>query len=249
MITVIVTTGNPAIQVSFNSSSFFYPASSSKADYSIQNDTLLLQCPPIGLNLIFSSSAYNFIIDGTPWVGTFANLAEEFNKNIFTSASISPSPSASSTIRVNAITTGAYVATTEVQATGRAQVHFDFAISNGGTLANDGCVIAIVEVSDDGINYVQLNNVVAAAALVADGAVTPYRIGTVFRQFTAEYAAIAIPYVHTAVPFSPPLLFRISYSTGYGRFYRLQVRASDTGGISTGAPATFPDLEIKASLQ
>lgn len=246
MITVTVTTGNPDIQVSFNSSSFYYPASSSKADYSIQNDTLLLQCPPIGLNLTFSSIAYSFIIDGTPWVGTFANLAEEFNKNIFTSASISPAPSASSTIRANAITTGAYVATTAVQATGRAQIHFDFDITDGGSLANSGCIIAIIQVSDDNSNWVNLNNVVAASALVADGAAVAFEAGTLFRQFTAEYAAIAIPYITGSLPSLP---IRISYSTGYGRFYRLQVRASDTAGISATAPATFPDLEIKATLQ
>lgn len=246
MITVTVTTGNPDVQVSFNSSSYYFPSSTSKADYSVSGDTLVLQCPPDGLSLPFNSGLFNFTIDGVAWVGTFANLAEEFNKNIFTSASISPIPVASTTIRAAAALTGAYVNTTEVQTTGRAQVHFDFDITDGGTLINDGCIIAIVQASDDGVSWVNLNNVVAGSALVADGAGTAFETGTVFRPFVAEYAATTIPYDSSNLPSLP---IRISYSTGYGKFYRLQVRASDTGGISTGAPGTFPDLEIKASLQ
>lgn len=246
MTTVTVTTGNPDIQISFNGSTFYYPASSSKADYSVQNDTMTLQCPPIGLSIAFPSASYNFIINGVGWAGGFTLLAEEFNNNIFTSATISPIPTSATTIRANAITTGAYVATSSIQATGRSQVHFDFDITDGGTLGDNGCIIAIIQVSDDNATWKNLNNVVPASALVADGATSPFQSGTVFRQFTAEYAAISIPYLNAALPSLP---IRISYSTGYGKFYRLQVRASDTGGISTGAPATFPDLEIKATLQ
>ena len=247
MITVTVTTGNPDIQVTFNSNSYYFPSSTSKADYSVSGDTLFLQCPPIGLSLPFNSGLFDFIIDGVAWVGTFANLAEEFNKNIFTSASISPVPGASTTIRAALALTGAYVNTTSIQTTGRAQVHFDFTIdNNGGTLANSGTVVAIVQVSDDNSTWLDLNNVVAGSALVADGAAIPYEAGTVFRQFTAEYAAIAIPYVTGSLP---SRAIRISYSTGYGRYYRLALRAADTAGISTGSPATFPGLEVKASLQ
>ena len=245
MVTVTVVTGTPEVQVDYNGNTFYFPTATSKADYSAKGDTVILQCPPIGLSIPFPSASYQFDIDSTPWVGTFALLAEDFNKNIFTTTAISPTPLPSSVIRNNAILTGAYVATTSVDATGRSQVHFDFDITDGGTLANSGNVIAMIQVSDDGTNWLNLNNVVAASALVADGAAVPFQSGTVFRQFTAEYAAIAIPYITGNLP--RPI--RISYQTGYGRFYRLQVRASDTGGVSTGAPATFPDLEIKVSLQ
>lgn len=217
----------------------------SKANY-LPDGGILTLVDATGKAYNFHELAYNFTVNSTPWVGTFAALEAYLNKNVFSVGGSSPIPSASSTIRVNAITTGAYVATTEVQATGRAQIHFDFTITNGGSLANSGCIIAIIQVSDDNSNWVNLNNVVAASALVADGAATAFEAGTLFRQFTAEYAAIAIPYITGSLPSLP---IRISYSTGYGRFYRLQVRASDTAGISATAPATFPDLEIKATLQ
>ena len=245
MITVTVTTGTPDVQVSFNSNSYYFPSSTSKADYSVSGDTLILQCPPIGLTLPFNSGLFTFIIDGVAWVGTFANLAEEFNKNIFTSASISPSPTAISTIRANAITTGAYVNTQSIEVTGRAQVHFDFLIGNGGTLANNGTIIALLEVSDDGSVWKDLYSLAPASVLVSDGATIPHSAGAIFRQITAEIGAVSIPYEFASLPSRQ---IRISYSTGYGKFYRLSIRAS-ASGISSGAPATFPDLRIRASLQ
>jgi hypothetical protein len=247
MITVTVTTGNPIIEVSFNSNSYYFPSSTSKADYSASGDTLVLQCPPDGLSLPFNSGLFSFTIDGIAWVGTFADLAEEFNNNIFTSAIISPVPGQPTTIRSVLALTGAYVNTSAIQTTGRAQVHFDFTIdNNGGTLANNGNVIAIVQVSDDNSTWLDLNNVVAGSSLVADGAASAYQAGTVFRQFTAEYAAIAIPYTSGSLP---SRAIRISYSTGYGKYYRLALRASNTSGISGGAPATFPRLTVQATLQ
>lgn len=219
----------------------------SKAQY-LPNGGILTLVDATGKAYNFHELAYEFTINTVLWVGTFDALADEFNKNVFTnSQSPSPIPGESTIIRSALALTGAYVNTTSIQTTGRAQVHFDFTInSNGGTLANNGTVIAIVQVSDDNVIWLDLNNVVAGASLVADGGVTPYQIGTVFRQFTSEYAAIAIPYVTGSLP---SRAIRISYSTGYGRYYRLALRAADTAGISTGSPGTFPGLEVKASLQ
>lgn len=245
MIQVNVTTNvDGDVLISFNGLDYTFLIGS-KAQY-LPNGGILTLVDATGKAYNFHEDAYEFIINSVLWVGTFSALAQEFNKNIFIGTTISPPPGSSATIRTNAILTGAYVATTLVDATGRSQVHFDFDITDGGTLADSGNVIAMIQVSDDGTNWLNLNNVVAASALVADGAAVPFQSGTVFRQFTAEYAAIAIPYDSSNLPSLP---IRISYQTGYGRFYRLQVRASDTGGVSTGAPATFPDLEIKVSLQ
>ncbi len=246
MIQVNVSTnvdGDVEVEYSGNRYSFISPGS--VANYIPGTKMLVLENQD-GDKYNFTESNFEFYINTVLWVGTFDALAVEFNKNIFLSTTVSPPPGTSATIRVNAITTGAYVPTSALDATGRAQVHFDFSITDGGALANSGCIIAIVQASDDGVSWVNLNNVVAGSALVADGAGTAFEAGSVFRPFVAEYAATTIPYDSSNLPSLP---IRISYSTGYGKFYRLQVRASDTGGISTGAPGTFPDLEIKASLQ
>ena len=245
MIAVTVVTGTPEVQVNFNGSTFYFPTATSKADYSIQNDTLVLQCPPIGLSIPFPSASYQFTIDSVVWVGTFASLAETFNKTYFSSVAISPDPTPESVIRANTITTGAYVNTSSILVTGREQVHFDFNITNGGTLANNGVLIAIVQVSNDGTTWHDLYNLAPANALSTDGATSPYSAGTVFRQFTGEIGAVAIPYESASLP---PREIRVSYSTGYGKYYRLAVRAS-ASGISSGAPATFPNVRIRASLQ
>jgi hypothetical protein len=79
-----------------------------------------------------------------------------------------------------------------------------------------------------------------------DGATTPYEAGTVFRNMSAEIPAYAIPYNGTNPPVNP---IRVSFATGYGLYYRFQVRASVPSGIQGGAPATFPDLRILATLQ
>jgi hypothetical protein len=245
MIAVTVVTGTPEVQVSFNGNTFYFPTATSKADYSDKGDTVILQCPPIGLSIPFPSASYQFTIDTVAWVGTFASLAETFNKTYFNNVAVSPDPTPDTTIRTNTITTGAYVNTSSFLVTGREQVHFDFNITNGGTLANNGVLIAIVQVSNDGTTWHDLYNLAPAVALSTDGATTPYSAGTVFRQFTGEIGAVAIPYESASLP---PREIRVSYSTGYGKYYRLSVRAS-SGGISTGAPATFPNLRIRASLQ
>lgn len=245
MIAVTVVTGTPEVQVSFNGNTFYFPTATSKADYSDKGDTIILQCPPIGLSIPFPSASYQFTIDTVAWVGTFASLAETFNKTYFNNVAVSPDPTPFSTIRANAITTGAYVNTSSILVTGREQVHFDFLIANGGGLANPGSIIAIVEVSDDNSIWKDLYSLSPASAPSTDGATTPFASGTIFRQFSGEIAAVSIPYDNTSMPTRQ---IRISYSTGYGKYYRLSVRAS-SGGISTGAPATFPDLRIRVSLQ
>jgi len=245
MVTVTVVTGTPEVQVSFNGSTFYFPTATSKADYSDKGDTIILQCPPIGLSIPLPSASYQFVIDSVAWVGTFSSLAETFNKTYFSSVAISPDPTPESIIRANTITTGAYVNTSSILVTGREQVHFDFNITNGGTLANPGSIIAIVQVSDNDSTWHDLYSLAPASASSTDGAASPYTAGSVFRQMNGEIATLAIPYDNTSLP---PREIRVSYSTGYGKFYRLAVRAS-SGGISTGAPATFPNLRIRASLQ
>ena len=245
MVTVTVVTGTPEVQVTFNGNTFYFPTATSKADYSSKSDTITLQCPPIGLSIPFPSDSYQFVIDSVAWVGTFSSLAETFNKAYFSSVAISPDPTPEVVIRANTITTGAYVNTSSVLVTGREQVHFDFNITNGGTLANPGAIVAIVQVSDNDSTWHDLYNLAPATALASDGATTPYSAGAYFRQFTGEIGAVTIPYESSSLP---PREIRVSYSTGYGKFYRLAVRAS-SGGISTGAPATFPNLRIRASLQ
>jgi hypothetical protein len=245
MIAVTVVTGTPEVQVSFNGNTFYFPTATSKADYSDKGDTVILQCPPIGLSIPFPSASYQFTIDTVAWVGTFASLAETFNKTYFNNVAVSPDPTPESVIRANTITTGAYVNTSSILVTGREQVHFDFNITNGGTLANPGAIVAIVQVSDNDTTWHDLYNLAPATALASDGATTPYSAGAYFRQFTGEIGAVTIPYESSSLP---PREIRVSYSTGYGKYYRLSVRAS-SGGISTGAPATFPNLRIRASLQ
>jgi hypothetical protein len=245
MIAVTVVTGTPEVQVSFNGNTFYFPTATSKADYSDKGDTIILQCPPIGLSIPFPSASYQFTIDTVAWVGTFASLAETFNKTYFNNVAVSPDPTPESVIRANTITTGAYVNTSSILVTGREQVHFDFNITNGGTLANPGAIVAIVQVSDNDTTWHDLYNLAPATALASDGATTPYSAGAYFRQFTGEIGAVTIPYESSSLP---PREIRVSYSTGYGKYYRLSVRAS-SGGISTGAPATFPNLRIRASLQ
>jgi hypothetical protein len=246
MISVVVSTNSDNdVEVAYNGNKYTFLLGS-VANYLPAAKTLVLE-DSTGDKFNFLESQYEFTINNVLWVSTFSALADEFNKNIFQSSPISPIPGASTTIRAALALTGAYVNTTSIQTTGRAQVHFDFTIDdNGATLANSGTVIAIVQVSDDNSTWLDLNNVVAGASLVADGAASAYQAGTVFRQFTAEYAAIAIPYVTGSLP---SRAIRISYSTGYGRYYRLALRAADTAGISAAAPGTFPGLEVKASLQ
>lgn len=246
MITVLVTKNiDGDVQIAYSGNKYTF-TSGSLANY-LSPQKILVLIDASGKRYNFAESTYEFLINSVLWVGTFSALAEEFNKNIFTNGvSPAPAPGNPVTIRTNAIATGAYVATSQIETINRSQIHFDFTITDGGTLANSGCVIAIIQVSDDGTNWVNINNVVAASALVADGAATPFESGTLFRQFNAEYAVISIPYDSSNLPSLP---IRISYSTGYGKIYRLWVRASDTAGISSGAPATFPDLEVKATLQ
>jgi len=245
MVTVTVVTGTPEVQVDYNGNIFYFPTATSKADYSDKGDTIILQCPPIGLSIPFPSASYQFVIDSVAWVGTFSSLAETFNKTYFNNVAVSPDPTPEVIIRANTITTGAYVNTSSVLVTGREQVHFDFNITNGGTLANNGVLIAIVQVSDDSTTWHDLYNLAPANALSTDGAASPYSAGTIFRQFTGEIGAVAIPYESASLP---PREIRVSYSTGYGKYYRLAVRAS-ASGISSGAPATFPNVRIRASLQ
>jgi hypothetical protein len=63
---------------------------------------------------------------------------------------------------------------------------------------------------------------------------------------SAEIPAYAIPYNGTNPPVNP---IRLSFATGYGLYYRFKIRASVASGIQGGAPATFPDLEMLATLQ
>lgn len=244
MTTVLVVTGTPEVQVSFNGNVFYFPVSTSKADYSSQNDSVILQCPPIGLNLSFPEASYNFTIDGTPWAGSFQSLAETFNKTIFFASGVSPAPGNAVTIRASAVMTGAYVATNSFEATNREQVNLDFRIS--GTPANSGSVVALIETSDDNVNWVSINNLTADSSTKSDGAATPYSAGNNFRDYVADFCPILIPYEHASLP---PLPIRIAYKTGYGRYYRLKIRACSGKSINTGAPATFANLEIKATLQ
>jgi hypothetical protein len=248
MTTILVNTiSAQEVRVEVNGSVYFYPRGSSRADYSITSDSISLQCSPLGLNLVFASSSYDFLINGVPYVGAFVTLAQIFNDDYFSSTSVSPPPvEPPVAMRANAILTGAYVATNSVKATGRQLLNVDFTITNGGALADNGNVIAILEVSDDNLNWVTPNNVVAKGNLHADGAATPYSDGTVFRNLSAEIPAYEIPYDATGLPPNP---IRISFATGYGFYYRFQVRASVPSGVQGGAPATFPDLEITATLQ
>jgi hypothetical protein len=247
MTTVIVNTNSPEVIVNINGSAYYFPKSTSRADYSGANDSLVLNCTPIGLKLPFPSSSYDFIIDSVPYVGTFASLAIIFNETYFDTTSISPPPVLPAvTIRANAITTGAYVATTEVKVTGRRLLNVDFIITDGGALANNGNIIAILEASDDNLNWVSVHNVAVNGNLHQDGATTPYEAGTVFRNMSAEIPAYAIPYDGTNPPVNP---IRLSFATGYGLYYRFKIRASVASGIQGGAPATFPDLEMLATLQ
>lgn len=248
MTTILVNTlTSQEVRIEVNGSVYFYPRGSSRADYSIASDSISLQCSPLGLNLVFSSSSYDFTINGVAYVGTFSALTQTFNDDYFSSTSISPPPvEPPVAMRANAILTGDYVATGSVKATGRQLLNVDFTITDGGTLANSGNVIAILEVSDDNANWVTPNNVVAKGNLHADGAATPYSDGTVFRNVSAEIPAYEIPYDATGLPPNP---IRVSFATGFGFYYRFQVRASVPSGIQGGAPATFPDLQITATLQ
>lgn len=245
MTTVTVVTGTPEVQVEFNGNYFYFPTATSKADYSAKGDTIILQCPPIGLSIPFPSASYQFTIDSVAFVGSFSSLTETFNKTYFSSVAVSPDPTPESVIRANTITTGAYVNTASFLVTGREQVHFDFNITNGGTLADPGSIIAIVQVSDDSSTWHDLYSLAPASASSTDGASSPYAAGSVFRQMNGEITAVTIPYDNTSLPARE---IRVSYSTGYGKYYRLSVRAS-SAGISAGAPATFPNLRIRASLQ
>jgi hypothetical protein len=244
MVTVTVVTGTPEVQVSFNGSTFYFPTATSKADYSDKGDTIILQCPPIGLSIPLPSASYQFVIDSVAWVGTFSSLAETFNKTIFFASGVSPAPGNAVTIRASAVMTGAYVATNSFEATNREQVNLDFTIS--GTPANSGSVVALIETSDDNVNWVSINNLTADNSLKSDGAATPYSAGNHFRDYVADFCPILIPYEHASLP---PLPIRIAYKTGYGRYYRLKIRACSGKSINTGAPATFANLEIKATLQ
>ena len=248
MTTIYVnTTGQQEVIVSVNGNNYAYPRGTSRADYSLIGDAIILQCAPTGLSLSFSSTSYDFQITGTPYVGTFASLVQIFNNQYFDSTSIIPPPILPPiTMRANSVLTGLYVATSGVKATGRQLLNVDFTITNGGALADNGNVIAILEVSDDNVNWVTPNNVVSKGNLHADGAATPYSDGSIFRNVSAEIPAYEIPYDATGLPPNP---IRISFATGYGFYYRFQVRASVSSGIQGGAPATFPDLEITATLQ
>lgn len=248
MTTILVNTLTAQeVRVEVNGSVYAFPRGSSRADYSALNDSISLQCTPIGLKLAFSSANYDFTINGIAYAGTFSALTQIFNDDYFSSTSISPPPvEPPVTMRANAILTGDYVATGSVKATGRQLLNVDFTITNGGALADSGNVIAILEVSDDNANWVTPNNVVAKGNLHADGATTPYSGGTIFRNVSAEISAYEIPYTTGALPPNP---IRISFATGYGFYYRFKVRASVPSGVQGGAPATFPDLEITATLQ
>lgn len=247
MTTVLVNTNAPEVIVTINGSEYYFPKTSSRADYSGATDAVILSCSPTGLKLTFPSSSYDFIIDSVPYVGGFSSLAVAFNETYFDTTSISPPPVLPAvTMRANAITTGAYVATTEVKVTGRRLLNVDFYITDGGALADNGNIIAILEASDDNVNWVSVHNVAVNGNLHQDGAASPYEAGTIFRNMSAEIPAYAIPYDATNPPVNP---VRLSFATGYGLYYRFQVRAGATSGIQGSAPATFPDLEIKATLQ
>jgi hypothetical protein len=247
MTTVLVNTNAPEVIVTINGSEYYFPKSSSRADYSGATDAVILSCAPTGLKLPFPSSSYDFLIDSVPYVGAFSALAVAFNETYFDTTSISPPPVLPAvTIRANAITTGAYVATTAVKVTGRRLLNVDFTITDGGALVNSGNIIAILEASDDNVNWVSVQNVAVNGNLHQDGAAVPYEAGTIFRNMSAEIPAYVIPYDATNLPINP---IRLSFATGYGQYYRFKVRASVPSGIQGGAPATFPDLEILATLQ
>jgi len=213
------------------------------ANYTPGVKTLILENQD-GNTYKFEESRFEFYIFNVLWAFGFDTLCDEFNKNLFISSSVSPPPVAPVEI-FNAPIVSGYQYTSAIQAIGRKQVHLDFIIGdNGSTLADPGCIIALVQVSDDNINWLNINNLAPGNALVADPQV--FEAGTVFLQSNAVYAPIAIPYDDQNLPSLP---IRISISTGYGEYYRLALRASDPAGISALEPTTFPDLLVHATLQ
>jgi hypothetical protein len=247
MTTVFVDTNSQELLITINGSQYAFPKNTSRADYINSNDAIVLSCTPTGLKLTFPSSSYEFDIDGIPYIGAFNALTTIFNNIYFDSASISPPPILpANIIRANAITTGAYVVAGPVKVAGRRLLNVDFTITDGGALANNGNIIAILEASDDNVNWVSVHNVAVNGNLHQDGAAVPYEAGTIFRNMSAEIPAYVIPYDATNLPINP---IRLSFATGYGLYYRFKVRASVPSGIQGGAPATFPDLEILATLQ
>lgn len=246
MITVLVTTNiDGDVEIAYSGNKYTF-TSGSLANY-LSPQKILVLIDASGKRYNFAESTYEFTINSVLWVGTFSALADEFNKNIFINSNIpSPPPGLPTVVRANAILTGAYVPTASISATGRQLLNVDFTITDGGALADSGNVIAILEVSDDNVNWVTPNSVVAKGNLHSDGAATPYSDGSVFRNVSAEIPAYEIPYDAAGLPPNP---IRISFATGYGFYYRFQLRASVSSGIQGGAPATFPDLEITATLQ